>query len=136
MAACETAETGSGRPSIVRCQSPGRSGPLTLITSCGRGDTSGRGTDNTEAPSISMASTLTIGMGFSSVASRPTSNKIPVAIAPAPTNTGRRIRREYRWLPPDRQTIGLAATEAQPLGAYTVQPLSALLVCSASFRVG
>src|SRR5207253_7470169 len=119
------AERATGRPSITRCQSPGFSGRLTLTTSFGCGDTCGSGAESTDVPSSSMASTLTTGIGFSSVARRPPSNKIPVVIAPAPTKTGRRMRREYRWLPAPRQTLAVAPTEAQPLGAYTGTPLSA-----------
>src|SRR5437870_1611015 len=72
------AASATRRPSMESCQSPGRNGRLTRTTSSGLGETWGGGADRMDAPSSSMASTVTTGTGFSSVAARPPSSNMPV----------------------------------------------------------
>ena len=81
----------TARPSMTTRQSPGFSGRLTLTTSCGWGETSGRGVDSIEAPSSSIASTLAAGMGARAVATRPPMSSTPVISAPVPRTRGRRM---------------------------------------------
>ena len=85
------AASATRRPSMESCQSPARKARLTLTTSSGLGETWGGGADRMDAPSSSMASTVTTGTGFSSVAARPPSSNMPVVTAPAPRKTGSRM---------------------------------------------
>src|ERR1700737_2905535 len=88
-----------------------------------------------DAPSSSMASTLTTGTGFNSVAARPPSRSIPGGDGPATEEAGKaHAGREYRRAPSPPQTIVIAATEAQPLTPYSVLGLSDLLRLSPETR--